>query len=472
MGIESVVNKLYGWPPAKDDRETAWLDGLRGCAAAFVVVFHFGPFFSPFLFYGADYGAVVSTSDPSSPQYTLRQWWRLPFLRWFILSGHAQVNLFFMLSGFVLTWQVNGRLKSGDALACCEVLGSAFTRRWMRLYLPIWATTFVLAIAGFFNILALDNYRNQSTLPGQIGDFLRITEHFANPFVVNRSSLERLHPYDGVLWTVPAEFVGSLVIYLLCFATSFKRLPIRLFWAILLTFLFFVKADWANLSFMLGYNLSVYVRYQGGFHSVTKACLATKIGSFAAILIALIFMAIAPPNKFYSRAGWDRLDVIVPSTWRVHEGGARFWWTIGAFLLFVGSIHLCPVQAFFCRQFPKYLGRVSFMLYLTHNRLLVSILVPMRVPTPAALQAALKKNAGKALPTGLWADVCDALTFTLFGLALTPLLLFVAHWATVFIDQPSIRLSRRFDVALTASHDTDGLFVQSRRHATHSASES
>jgi hypothetical protein len=75
-------------------RETAWLDGVRGVAAFLVMNFHAHGWWVD-----RDTDAPFGANDDS--------WdiWRLPLLRLWFCSGYSQVNLFFILSGFVLVSQ-------------------------------------------------------------------------------------------------------------------------------------------------------------------------------------------------------------------------------------------------------------------------------------------------------------------------------------------------------------------------------
>ena len=79
------IARLYGYPPPKPTRETAWLDGVRGLAATLVMIYH------------VNIGWFGQTLEaPYNPVDNLGGIWRLPYLRNFMCSGHAQVSLFFV----------------------------------------------------------------------------------------------------------------------------------------------------------------------------------------------------------------------------------------------------------------------------------------------------------------------------------------------------------------------------------------
>lgn len=87
------------------DRESL-LDGLRFFAAMAVVLFHFG-------FRGFTLDGLQNVSFPELA----------PFARY----GYLGVELFFMISGYVITWSIEGKTLADFAVA-----------RWVRLYPTFW----------------------------------------------------------------------------------------------------------------------------------------------------------------------------------------------------------------------------------------------------------------------------------------------------------------------------------------------
>lgn len=436
---------ILGWPPPADDKgETSWLDGLRGCAAALVAIYHFGLYVFMPLYYEAPYGASTFGEGNIVVTESLNDIWRLPLWRLFMHSGHAQVNIFFILSGLVLSWRPAGLMLQGRSLEAFDSLSSAIVRRWIRLFLPVMGVVMIKAVLAHFGLLFLDASLLQTTLFDQIKHALRTTEAFANPFEINRQDSDWRHMYNWDFWTIPMEFVGSLLIYVLCL--SFVIFSTK--WRIIITLSFtcyaMQKAHWANLSFLFGLFLTLYCRKRDGFSRISQVSQPAKISWSVALIISFIMIGVPSKSPFFTTAGWERLDRFVPAAWADIEGGSRFWWTFGTMLFLSSAIHLDAVQGFFSRPVPRYLGRLSFMLYLTHREIFVHLMLPL-TPKLSILVGKAKYLDGMTSHSMLRSASETTLMYIFALLLCAPLVLIVAHWTTVIIDEPSVTLARFLD---------------------------
>lgn len=111
---------------------TSYLDGLRGVAALFVVFHHYAINFTASSFDG------WHTGEPGS-----HDWFFLfPLVR-VIHSGRFMVIIFFIISGYVLSLQGLKLARSGDKEKLLDSLTSSVFRRWIRLHVPVIASTFL-----------------------------------------------------------------------------------------------------------------------------------------------------------------------------------------------------------------------------------------------------------------------------------------------------------------------------------------
>lgn len=187
-------------------RPTAWLDGMRGIAALLVYFYHLS----------------YSTHDVYtgwSPGH--HQLLRLPFIK-SLYNGPAMVSLFFVLSGYALSYKPVKQMRNGEYNALFSGQSSSVFRRMVRLFLPCVASTLMIVILirlGFYQStmeLANDADRlfgtrehhawTYDTTTEQVWVWMRSFWGFVNPFT--EVGLGKGIYMDGHLWTIPVEYVS------------------------------------------------------------------------------------------------------------------------------------------------------------------------------------------------------------------------------------------------------------------------
>jgi len=140
LSTRHILRTLFNYPETRAQlRSTAWLDGLRGVAAFEVLIYHYH-----LQFLGYDHNPAYGSRRDTY------QWWRLPYIRNFYHSGHAMVNVFFLISGFVLTQRSLTLIRSQNYDKLYPSISSAVFRRAIRIYLPCFAITFVGMVRFIF----------------------------------------------------------------------------------------------------------------------------------------------------------------------------------------------------------------------------------------------------------------------------------------------------------------------------------
>lgn len=196
---------------------TAYLDALRGYAAWIVYNMHFIP-----------------KEWRADTDITLIR----PFVHvWF--QGRAMVDLFFVISGFALSYSVLGHMHNQQPTRVLESLASSVCRRHLRLYLPITWATFVamLAISAGIAVKPTKPAVLQDTWLGNFWFWIKDTVRSCNPFphVVswwNKGVRVTHTDYLPQAWTIPVEFRGSLIVFLMCLAVC-RMTPRARSWVIL-----------------------------------------------------------------------------------------------------------------------------------------------------------------------------------------------------------------------------------------------
>jgi len=437
---------LVGWPPEKSTRETAWLDGLRGVAAFLVMIYHLGLKFYPAWTYEAPFGALdLAPSEEQSEKIYLMDFWRLPILRFWMASGHTQVSVFFVLSGFVLSWGPLSALRKGEMEKFSRSLGSAVFRRWMRLYIPCFAIAFTECLQAYFGLIKIGGVERMSFF-AQVWDYLKANARFANPFHINRSGgWDTVHRYDWTMWTIPYEFAGSMLVFLTLLAVSrirSYRKRTAVLCAVAVSAL--IMVEWNFWLFATGMLLSNYVINMGGFKELNKGRVSYILWSII-MLVGMLLGGLPSRSKYFTRPGYEWLSTITPDNdWKTIEEGARFWWCWAGIFIVLSASHLPTVRNFFELSLMRYMGRISYMLYLTHRIVLNLVGDPVAKVIYKLLG---RKDFLNDTPSDnhVGHALMSTLIYVILVTVLVPLTCLVAHWCEVLVDAPSTRFARWVD---------------------------
>ena len=146
---------------------------------------------------------------------------QLPIVR-LLANGQVQVATFYVLSGVSLSLRPLRLARSHEWDALLGTMFSSVFRRALRLYLPVLAVQVCVLFATLLGLYDHGYAISQNwpyagtnefthkvfdTNAAQIEDWLRAMWNFANPFAPNRPL------YDVHLWTIPIEFVNSILLF-------------------------------------------------------------------------------------------------------------------------------------------------------------------------------------------------------------------------------------------------------------------
>ncbi|KAK8090555.1 hypothetical protein PG994_000060 [Apiospora phragmitis] len=366
----------------KPPSSTEWLDGLRGYAAFFVVWHHISLIWFPWSLHDGYAGRETD--------HLLQ----LPIAR-LAISGPPHVFVFFVVSGYALSHKALKLLRQGPGKAeeAYAALASSAFRRHPRLFIPpvvFCLPTPLIAYANGFGgtqagggqmpgaaAKAMDP-APLATLGAQFGDYARTVLQLADPLA---HSSDWTWIYNPALWTLPHEFRGSLLVYGTLLALSRCESSVRLllvtgmaFWA-----LYFVY--WPQFLFLGGMllaDLRIHSRHRTqeevGAEQVSstldgewKPAVTHRSGSWksivtrkwdnqhvhAAVQIAMYIFVLyvlgAPPWHLGGdkAPGYFWLSQLVPSQYIAANLPDHFW-------------------RLFTTPFARYLGRISYSLYLVH----------------------------------------------------------------------------------------------------------
>jgi peptidoglycan/LPS O-acetylase OafA/YrhL len=372
----------------KEIHPTAWLDGLRGFAALFVFFAHLqNPFHNQF-------------DEPYNPG-TEHVWLvQLPIIR-LIFSGSAMVSVFYVVSGFSLSYNPVRLMRARSYDRLLPALASSTFRRFLRLFMPTVAVTFITMIAVMLGL-----YRNsievdknlqgpRDSLPphgfenirSQLWNWWECTFRYLMLWSWDHAT----HPYDPHLWTIRVEYRCSLVLYLTQLGLHRCRPSIRMVVAASLMVFSLETGAWEMFLFLWGMVLAeihhirterVSIEEKGSLSLAedvyaatgallprSVASLAPYVGCFILFLFALAVLSTPVLNNtnVIPYSWWTNL---IPLNWYPFETDAgSFWRDAGAALLIL-SITLSPpgfLPRIFNNALARYLGNISFALYLIHG---------------------------------------------------------------------------------------------------------
>jgi peptidoglycan/LPS O-acetylase OafA/YrhL len=355
------------------------LDGLRGLAAFIVVVFHFLCLLVP----------TAVTGMTSEPLMALVN---TPLsILW---DGRFAVSVFFVLSGFVMAAAAERRH---------EMLVTNIVTRYLRLAVPVTASValawVLLSLFPTATLELRDSLENPSrwmehTHQGHIPSLLHAGyDGLAGNFLTGGSR------FNNVLWTMQIELIGSVALFALYwFSTGRMRIVILCGAGLAILGIAEIRPDY--FAFVLGALMyEAYVR--GRIHALGR--MVPPI----ALAAGIVFGAVGPDA--FERWGMEGL---IP--WRVKDAIS----VVAAALIMYAVITMAVAARFFSMRVLRWLGRISFGLYLVHAPLLYTVVA----------------YAHGQLGWRLW-----VLAPAYFGLTLL-----LAHLFTIGVDEPTLRQLKRF----------------------------
>ena len=339
----SPIEKETASSPASQPRFIA-LDGLRGVAAMVVVFSHFAAAFVPWL-------------NPVSGALPL---WVVDTPLGILINGTFSVSVFFVLSGYVVSRAAS---RGADPLYVNVVL------RYLRLALPSAAST-VLAW-GLLTLFPRATEQVYAILPH---GWLFTLYHGAIPGIGNALEdglagvfLHGTSLWNGALWTMQLEAKASFAIYLV------YALP---------------KGRWRTLAGSICAIISLVKPYYLGFtlggwilsRQQAGKPLRAPVWPTLAWGILLGF----PAFGFSERVGLPRLPGFLKPG--VFNSAVP---QLAAALIFLAILSSPSIQERLSGPVCRFLGRVSFPLYLVHLPLLLTVFAALYVRFHARWQTTI-----------------------------------------------------------------------------------
>ncbi|MEH6448991.1 MAG: acyltransferase [Oleispira sp.] len=303
------------------------IEGIRGVACFMVVLSHLSLTFFPYLHGFSGTAGVENQIQRFIYDSPLG----------FMYSGSSAVYVFFVLSGYILTFAA---FKNN-----ISKIISMSIKRYPRLMIPVVISCFLSVL--FFSVFSMDTSR----LPEWIstyGDFDHSLAGAAYSGTVG-AFLTGESLYNPVLWTMQTELIGSFVIFIMCFIKIKYQLRfLDFFIGLLLLLLLFFNAITLGLAAGLIAFIVGHLFYIHG-----KA--VKPIVSLPLLVLGLYLAGAHNESSSYSLI----VSMLGEKTYIV----ANF---LSGMMIVYSIIFSTNLSDIFSKKIFVFMGRVSFSVYLIH----------------------------------------------------------------------------------------------------------
>lgn len=328
---------------------------------------------------------------------------RLPILR-LVVSGPPNVMLFFVISGYALSYKPLSLLRKGQYSKMYQGLASSIFRRHPRLFIPAVVICAPAPVIAYFGGYGGEGMPGAAIRPMNPPRFNTIWAQFGN-YIATIMPLSDVYSPNGLnwiysdsLWTLPIEFKSSLVIFAMLLALSICTARARVVITSCVAFYSFWYFHWGELLFvggMLVVELSLHSQRPasvrepgfGGAEADIEAKRSTprwavplrsrvlrRLFSISAFLVVLCILSMPEQGRGAAESyGFKILVGLIPVHFYASGAADYFWQPLAAIFLVFVIDRACFLQRIFTTRLAQYLGRVSFALYLVHMLILHSL---------------------------------------------------------------------------------------------------
>ncbi|KAJ5543312.1 Acyltransferase 3 [Penicillium sp. DV-2018c] len=428
----------------------AALDGLRGWACLLVFNFHF--------LFTYTWKVAIGWGF-AGENFGIHQ---LPILH-MLISGHIMVAIFFVLSGYVLSYKPLKTIRSRSFDQTFTALASGTFRRAFRLYIP--------AIAGILCVfvavrLGLYNYSHKVIKEGHtiLGTNEQHPYVYASFYKQSYDLWDTLatllNPFDYALyynyynphlWTIPLEFRSSLILFVVIMGTSRLIAPVRM--AVVSGLIWFCMryGRWEIPLFLFGMILAEVDLINGTWEPPSRppteddkttirlspssktSITFSRRKLWISVFVVGLYFGSCPNIGFKWTPLYRWLWHITPYTYPEPH---RFAQTIGAVLIVFSINHSPDIQKLFTNPLSQYLGKISFAFYVVHGPILHCLGYSI-MPTIWNL-------------TGKETDFQYCLGFLIGWLICLPVAIWLGDVFWRAVDIPSVKFARALEDRLTS----------------------
>lgn len=315
-------------------KKLVYLDGLKGLGCVVVFLTHFVFAF----YYGMYHYEPEACHLPGNLDIAIG---KSPLN--LVFNGSSAVRLFLVLSGYLLC---RGFFVTGDK----NRLKKSAAKRYLRLMPAVLAVNVVIYLC-----MCLGLYQNgpAAALAGSQEWFAGFNSFSPSFWEMLKESLFGCflfgtNDYNGVLWTMQMLFLGAYLDYGMAALVGRWRYRYVVY---AVTAVLLVRTDF--LSVFLGYVLCDFMHT--GWALQRKLC-ENRVWNWFLLVVGLYFMGYPSAGFGYEGTIWGILPFVF----------VNYYHILGVLCFVFAVLNLEPLQRFFSLKVFRYLGRISYSLYLIH----------------------------------------------------------------------------------------------------------
>jgi peptidoglycan/LPS O-acetylase OafA/YrhL len=396
---------------------------------------------------------------------------QLPFIK-VLWAGSAQVFTFFVLSGYVLSYKPIKQMRARSP-HLQKSLSSSIFRRGMRLFIPAFSMTVIVALlaeAGIYKPAEraaaqhlMDHLEN---IPPQHASLWNTWNAVWNDIVTMTQITNWGYIQPSIhqhLWTIVIEYRISMLLFLVHTGTAHLRSWMRVavagyvfFWfcntlspvgsqtALFFAGMILAEGDIALATFREIHDFTSYLAWDPARRDQALvnrlARLTDPEGNFwrglhlTLFVIGMYFLS-CPYNASESTPVYSFLVATLNPSWYRALEHSYWLWTLGAIFMLVSASHSRDIQWIYNNAFSQYAGKLSFALYLAHGPVLHCVeygMLPLLVTIAEPF-------GGRETSMGFFVQ-----WFVGFVVSI-PMVFYFADMVYRFLDVPSVQLARWFE---------------------------
>lgn len=313
-------------------------ESIRGLACLAVVFSHLSLSFFPYLHH-FDAGDTTDSAFIYAIHHS-------PFAFWY--SGTAAVFVFFVLSGFVLSYAL---MKNPQRIK--QKIKNMLLKRYPRLMIP--ALTSCILIWACFNLVEIES--------SQVGGWLQayVTQDFSLKHAVYEGTIGSFFFAESetnwVLWTMTIELFGSFALFILIYLYQLKKILFYIGSMLIPCLAYYWKGEGFCMgisSFVIGIYIYLYGR---------------SLNVFSAVLVFLLGLYLAGAH-----------NTSMAYAWIYHILGEKTYEYCNYFsgILIVYSVLMSEkLSSLLDQKIFVWLGKLSFSIYLLHLLMIYLVCIPL-----------------------------------------------------------------------------------------------